>query len=36
VPRISHFDIPDDDPVRAQKFYVFDWKFDKWNESVDY
>jgi len=27
--RITHFDIPADDPARAQKFYkeVFDWKF---------
>jgi len=33
--RISHFDIPADDCVRAQKFYaeVFDCKFDKWDES---
>jgi len=36
VPRISHFDIPDDDPIRAQKFHVFDWKFDKWDGSVYY
>ena len=33
MPRISWFDIPADDPERAQKFYkeVFDWSFDKWD-----
>jgi predicted enzyme related to lactoylglutathione lyase len=38
MPRISHFDIPVDDPTRAQKFYaeIFDWKFDKWDEPIDY
>jgi len=38
MPRISHFDIPADDPVRAQKFYadVFDWKFNKWDGPMDY
>jgi len=38
MPRISHFDIPADDPTRAQKFYaeVFDWKFDKWDGPMDY
>ena len=37
MPRISHFDIPVDDPERAQKFYneVFDWKFEKWNGLLD-
>ncbi len=32
MPRICHFDIPADDPSRAQKFYkeVFGWNFDKW------
>ncbi len=36
--RITHFDIPADDPVRAQKFYreVFDWKFEKWYGPIDY
>ena len=36
--RITHFDIPADDPVRAQKFYkeVFDWKFEKWDGPMDY
>lgn len=38
MPRISHFDIPSDDPERAQKFYkeVFDWKFEKWDGPIDY
>jgi len=38
VPRISHFDIPVDDPERAQNFYskVFDWKFEKWDGPMDY
>lgn len=38
MPRIIHFDIPADDPSRAQKFYqdVFGWKFDKWNGAMEY
>ena len=38
MPRITHFDIPADDPARAQKFYkkVFDWKFEKWDGPMDY
>lgn len=38
MPRIIHFDIPVDDPARAQKFYqeIFDWKFDKWNGPMEY
>ena len=38
MPRIIHFDIPADDPARAQKFYqdVFGWKFDKWNGPMEY
>ena len=38
MPRIIHFDIPTDDPARAQKFYadVFGWKFDKWNGPMEY
>ena len=36
--RITHFDIPSDDPKRAQKFYnqVFGWKFKKWDGPTDY
>jgi len=38
MPRIIHFDLPADDPVRAQKFYgeIFGWKFDKWNGPMEY
>jgi len=38
MPRVSHFDIPADDPKRAQKFYkeVFGWKFKKWEGPMDY
>jgi len=38
MPRVSHFDIPVDNPQRAQKFYrdVFDWKFEKWDGPMDY
>ena len=36
--RIIHFDIPADDPKRAQKFYseIFGWTFDKWNGPMEY
>jgi predicted enzyme related to lactoylglutathione lyase len=36
--RIIHFDIPADDPKRAQKFYteIFGWSFDKWNGPMEY
>ncbi|HJW19004.1 MAG TPA: VOC family protein [Candidatus Nitrosotalea sp.] len=38
MPRITHFDIPSDNPERAQKFYqeVFEWKFDKWDGPMEY
>jgi predicted enzyme related to lactoylglutathione lyase len=38
MPRIIHFDITADDPMRAQKFYgeTFGWKFDKWNGPMEY
>ena len=38
MPRISWFDVPVDNPERAQKFYskVFDWKFEKWDGPMDY
>lgn len=38
MPRITHFDIPADDPIRAQKFYkeVFNWKFEKWDDPMEY
>ena len=38
MPRITHFDIPSDNPERAQKFYqdIFGWKFDKWDGPMEY
>ncbi|NHH98380.1 hypothetical protein DYY66_0096 [Candidatus Nitrosotalea sp. FS] len=38
MPRITHFDIPSDNPERAQKFYqnTFGWKFDKWDGPMEY
>jgi predicted enzyme related to lactoylglutathione lyase len=35
---IMHFEIPADDPERAQKFYreLFDWKFEKTAAPTDY
>ena len=38
MPRIIHFDIPADNPARAQQFYseIFGWKFDKWNGPMEY
>ncbi len=38
MPRITHFEVPADDPARAQKFYsqVFGWKFDKWDGPMEY
>lgn len=36
--RVTHFEIPADDPERAIKFYskVFGWKIKKWEGPVDY
>ncbi len=38
MPRIVHFDIPSDNPERAQKFYqdVFGWEFAKWDGPMEY
>ena len=38
MPRIIHFDIPADDPARAQKFYqeTFGWTFEKWDGPMEY
>ena len=38
MPRIVHFDIPADDPARAQKFYqeLFGWTFEKWDGPMEY
>ena len=36
--RVTHFEIPADDPERAKKFYekVFDWQIEKWDGPIDY
>src|SRR5262245_6276417 len=38
MPRVMHFEINADDPVRAAKFYeeVFGWKINKWDGPADY
>jgi len=36
--RVVHFQIPADNPARAEKFYVatFGWRFQKWNGPMPY
>ena len=36
--RITHFEIPADNPERAIKFYekVFGWKIEKWDGPIEY
>jgi hypothetical protein len=36
--RVVHFEIPADNPDRAQTFYadVFGWKFTRWDGPMDY
>ncbi|MGV3724492.1 MAG: VOC family protein [Actinomycetota bacterium] len=38
MPRVVHFEIHADDPVRAVEFYskVFGWVFQKWDGPLDY
>ncbi|MFX0007868.1 MAG: VOC family protein [Promethearchaeota archaeon] len=38
MPKIVHFEINSDDPLRAKKFYesTFDWKFEKWEGPMEY
>lgn len=38
MPRVVHFEIHADDPVRAAKFYtnVFGWTVSKWDGLMDY
>ena len=38
MPRVIHFEIAADDPLRAKTFYeqVFGWKIDKWEGPMDY
>ena len=36
--RVTHFDIPADDPERAIQFYekAFNWKIEKWDGPIEY
>ncbi len=38
MPKIIHFEINADDPLRAKNFYedVFNWKIKKWEGPVEY
>jgi len=38
MPKIVHFEINSDDPLRAKKFYenAFDWKIEKWEGPMEY
>jgi uncharacterized protein len=38
MPRVTHFEIPADDPERAIRFYsrALGWSFHKWEGPVDY
>ena len=38
MPRVVHFEISADQPVRAAEFYekVFDWKINKWDGPQEY
>jgi len=38
MPRVIHFEIPADEPLRAVSFYekVFGWKIQKWEGPTDY
>ena len=38
VPKIIHFEINADDPLRAKGFYekVFNWNIEKWDGPIEY
>ena len=38
MPRVSHFELPADDPSRCMRFYesVFGWTFQKWDGPMEY
>jgi len=38
MPKIDHFEINADDPLRAKSFYenVFKWKIEKWEGPLEY
>ena len=38
IPKVDHFEINADDPLRAKNFYesVFNWKIEKWEGPIEY
>ena len=38
MPKVIHFEINADDPLRAKKFYedVFNWQIEKWEGPMEY
>jgi predicted enzyme related to lactoylglutathione lyase len=38
MPKITHFEINADDPLRAKDFYekAFEWKIEKWEGPMEY
>lgn len=38
MPKINHFEINADDPLRAKNFYekVFNWQIEKWEGPLEY
>ncbi len=38
MPKVVHFEINADDPLRAKNFYedVFKWKIEKWEGPIEY
>lgn len=38
MPKVIHFEINADEPLRAKKFYesLFNWKIEKWDGPVEY
>jgi len=38
LPKVIHFEINADEPLRAKKFYesLFNWKIEKWDGPVEY
>ena len=38
IPKVIHFEINADDPLRAKEFYesVFNWKIEKWEGPIEY
>ncbi len=38
IPKVVHFEINADDPIRAKRFYenIFNWKIEKWEGPMEY